>query len=212
MCPLCHYQHSHPYHSDKKRHYLQCGRCELVFVAPQFLPTTDQEKAEYDLHQNEFDDSGYVSYLSRITSYIPADFEANKQPVRALDFGCGPSPVLAAIMARTIDSVSYYDPLYFSSRKVLNQTFDLITCTEAIEHFHQPHREWSLLTSMLRTQGALLVMTKRVLDAQRFASWHYKNDQTHVSFFSEFTFRYLARETDLSVAFPTSDIAVFRKR
>jgi hypothetical protein len=212
MCPLCHNYKTQSYHSDKKRDYLQCTHCELVFVAPQFLPTPDQEKAEYDLHQNEFDDSGYVGYLSRIMSYIPADFGAVKQPVRALDFGCGPSPVLAALIARTFSLVSYYDPMYFCSRKVLDQKYDLITCTEAIEHFHQPHREWSLLTSMLSDQGILLVMTKRVLDAQRFASWHYKNDQTHVSFFSETTFHYLARETGLSVTFPTSDIAVFRKR
>jgi hypothetical protein len=56
------------------------------------------------------------------------------------------------------------------------------------------------------------VMTKRVLSKTRFDSWHYKNDPTHVCFFSESTFEFLAQKSQLTVEFPTADIAVFRKQ
>ncbi len=54
-------------------------------------------------------------------------------------------------------------------------------------------------------------MTKRVLSAEKFANWHYKNDPTHVSFFSVETFTWLAREYQLNVIFADRDIVLMQK-
>jgi len=54
-------------------------------------------------------------------------------------------------------------------------------------------------------------MTKRVLDKARFENWHYKNDITHVSFFSEATFRFLGQRDGLDVAFPADDVVLLKK-
>lgn len=212
MCPLCLNEHISFYHSDKKRDYYQCKQCNLVFVAEQFLPSPEREKAEYELHQNHFDDAGYVRYLSRVLPHIENIVAASGNGLHALDFGCGPSPVLASLLSDKFNVTRYYDPLYFPNRQVVNNArYHVITCTEAIEHFHKPHREWNLLVNMLSEHGKLVIMTKRLLSKERFAQWHYKNDPTHVCFFSESTFDYLAQTYNLQVSFPDKDIAVFRK-
>jgi 2-polyprenyl-3-methyl-5-hydroxy-6-metoxy-1,4-benzoquinol methylase len=75
-----------------------------------------------------------------------------------------------------------YDPQYCPDTKCHHQQYDFIVCTEAIEHFHNPHHEWNLWLLMLKDHGVIGIMTKRVENLSRFKDWHYKNDQTHVSF------------------------------
>ena len=212
-CPLCQNTHSIiDYAQDKKRVYLQCMRCELVFVDPAFLPSSAQEKHEYDLHENSFEDEGYRKFLGKVLAPLSAHISQRKNELlKGLDFGCGPAPVLANMLEDLGISMSTYDPFYANHINVLEGTYDVITCTEAIEHFHHPHKEWALLSNLLADKGILVIMTKRVIDKARFLQWHYKNDPTHVSFFSEATFRYLAAKADFTVTFPTNDIAIMIK-
>lgn len=212
MCPLCSSVNVSHFHTDKKREYLQCKTCKLVFVGLKHLPSAEKEKKEYDKHINRFDDSGYVAFLTRAIQSIPErNMPDSREKKRALDFGCGPAPVLATTLSNMGYSSSFYDPFYFKNPAPLAHCYDVITCTEAIEHFHRPSKEWSLFLQLLAPKGALVCMTKRVISSQRFSQWHYKNDPTHVSFFSEDTFSYLALQSNLSVTFPLPDVAVFRK-
>ena len=212
-CPLC--QHSHSsidYATDKKRHYLQCTVCDLVYVAPEYLPSQEREKQEYDLHENNFEDEGYRKFLGKVLTPLSAYISSNKDSeLKALDFGCGPAPVLAQMLEELGVSTRVYDPFFANIPEALEHTYNIITCTEAIEHFHQPHREWAMFCRLLAENGILAVMTKRVIDKARFASWHYKNDPTHVCFFSESTFQYLAQRDGFNVVFPTNDVALFFK-
>lgn len=212
-CPLCkNTQSILDYASDKKRHYLQCLECELVFVSPPFLPSLTQEKQEYDLHENSFEDEGYRKFLGKVLAPLSAHIiHRDNEVLRGLDFGCGPAPVLANMLENLGISMCTYDPFYANHPDVLEGAYDVITCTEAIEHFHQPHKEWALLSKLLSVNGILIIMTKRVIDKSRFVQWHYKNDPTHVSFFSEATFRYLAAKAGFTVTFPTNDIAIMIK-
>lgn len=108
--------------------------------------------------------------------------------------------------------MSTYDPFYAPTLKVLERSYDIVTCTEAIEHFHSPHVEWALFNKLVAPGGVLAIMTKRVLDKARFVNWHYKNDITHVSFFSEKTFEYLAQRDGYDVKFPANDVVLMKKR
>ena len=212
MCPLCTSSNCTHFHTDKKREFLRCQTCKLVFILPAYLPSIREEKSEYDKHENEFNDTGYIVFLERALKCIPENVMPNERKEKsALDFGCGPSPVLAILLEELGYSSSFYDPFYFNHCKPLSQRYDLITCTEAIEHFHQPRNEWKQFMRLLAPGGVLVCMTKRVISAERFSHWHYKNDPTHVSFFSEDTFSYLALKSNLSVSFPLPDVAVFRK-
>jgi len=212
-CPLCRSTNkSIQYHTDKKRDYLQCSQCDLVYVSPEFLPSKRVEKQEYDLHENSFEDEGYRKFLRKVlTPLTPFIKNAQNTALVGLDFGCGPAPVLAQMLEELGVSTRVYDPFFANIPEALQHTYNIITCTEAIEHFHQPHREWAMFCRLLAEDGILAVMTKRVIDKARFASWHYKNDPTHVCFFSESTFQYLAQRDGFNVVFPTNDVALFFK-
>ena len=77
---------------------------------------------------------------------------------------------------------------------MLRGQYDFICATEVVEHLHHPGQELARLWALLGPGGWLGVMTKLVRDHAAFAGWHYKNDPTHVCFFSEMTWQWWARE------------------
>jgi|GEM_PF-122213 hypothetical protein len=127
-----------------------------------------------------------------------------------LDFGCGPMPVLGAQLSYLGCSVAVYDKYFYPDTAVLSEQYDVITCTEVIEHIWQAATVWEQFKGLLKPDGMLLIMTKRVINEARFAQWHYKNDSTHICFYHEKTARYLAHKYGWTVSFPTSDIMLFR--
>ena len=54
-------------------------------------------------------------------------------------------------------------------------------------------------------------MTKRWLSREKFKTWHYKNDQTHVSFFHRNTFEYLAATYNLHAEFVCDDVVIMHR-
>lgn len=208
QCPLCQNQSCQYYWKDKHRDYWQCDICRLVFVPPAQRLSPQAEKAEYDLHHNSPDDAGYIRFLNRLA--LPLG-KVLRGKCSGLDYGCGPSPVLAALLARNGHQVSYYDPFYFPDEKVFTQGYDFISCSEAIEHFFHPGEIWQNWMSLLKANGWLAIMTKRVIDRQRFKTWHYKNDPTHVCFFSEDTFRCLANKYHMRLEVSGPDVVLLQK-
>ncbi|NMH60610.1 class I SAM-dependent methyltransferase [Alteromonas ponticola] len=207
-CPLCETDNTDFYYKDKKRAYWKCQHCDLVFVEKTALPSTSAELSEYQLHENNADDDGYKNFLSRLA--IPLlSILAPQQ--RGLDFGCGPSPVLAQLLDEAGHQMTVYDPFFEPDESALEGNYDFITCTEAIEHFHQPRNELDLLNRLLKRKGYLAIMTKRVIDKTRFANWHYKNDPTHVSFFSDKTFAFIAQSWGYSLRLVSNDIVFMQK-
>ncbi|WP_343044274.1 class I SAM-dependent methyltransferase [Marinifaba aquimaris] len=172
------------------------------------------EKATYDTHENNPDDLGYRKFLSRPVNALLDKLalnKTNKTEQRGLDFGCGPGPTLSVMMQEAGYQMANYDIYYFAEESLLQQQYDFITCTEAIEHFNTPAKEWQLLLDLLKPEGYLVIMTKLVIDQTAFANWHYKNDQTHVSFFSRATFNWLATQNQLKVDFVGKDVIIFQK-
>ena len=94
-----------------------------------------------------------------------------------------------------------YDPFFFPDPAVLDKQYDFVTCTEAIEHFYFPDREWKQLVGLVKPGGWLGIMTKLVTEETPFTDWYYAGDPTHVCFFSRETFRFLGESDDLQVSF-----------
>lgn len=208
ICPLCGHSDSNHYHTDQRRSYLLCNHCQLVFVPESQRLNADTEKAQYDLHNNDPSDTGYRTFLSRLAQPIAA-----RVPPAAsgLDFGSGPGPTLSLMLEEQGFNMSLYDPFYAPDQQVLTRQYDFITCSEAIEHFHQPIKEWKLWMRMLKPGGVLGIMTKLRQDLEAFSKWHYKLDPTHVSFFSQQTFAFLAETEQLSIEFIGKDVVIMRK-
>ncbi|WP_434357531.1 class I SAM-dependent methyltransferase [Parasalinivibrio latis] len=211
-CPLCHGANLSPYHSDRKRSYLQCGNCRLVIADPASRLTPEQEKAVYDQHENCPDDPGYQTFLSRLAAPLVEKLrQENLAGVSGLDFGCGPGPALCQMLTQAGFPTVGYDPYYAPNTQLLDTQYDFVTCTEAIEHFYTPAKEWQLLMSLVKPGGWLAIMTKLVRSPEAFAGWHYKNDPTHVSFFSRETFGFLAERDGLQLEFAADDVMLLKK-
>ncbi|MCF7936139.1 MAG: class I SAM-dependent methyltransferase [Synergistales bacterium] len=180
---------------DRKRRFYRCARCRLVFADPASRPSREAEKRVYDLHENDPGDQGYRRFLNRLAA--PLLERLGDPPQEGLDFGSGPGPTLSVMLEEAGHRMSLYDPFYAPDRSVLERQYDFVTCSEAVEHFHRPDREWRLLCGLVRPGGLLAVMTQMVPEDMAFRAWGYKRDLTHVSFFDSETFRYLARRDGL---------------
>lgn len=208
-CPLCASADTAFYHRDARRDYHRCERCTLVFVPPAFRLAPEEERAVYDQHQNSPDDPGYRRFLARLFEPLHARLEPG---ARGLDFGAGPGPTLSVMFEEAGYPMAIYDPFYAHDPSVLEHTYDFITATEVAEHLFSPGKELARLVERLRPGGWLGLMTKRVTDHAAFTCWHYILDPTHVSFFSEATFRWLADELELSIEFPAADVVLLQRR
>ncbi len=208
-CPLCGSRDTHHYHCDVRRDYYRCEQCKLVFVPPPQRLAPADEKAVYDLHRNSPDDSGYRQFLSRLYTPLLARLPPGAQ---GLDFGAGPGPTLSRMFEEAGHPMTIYDPFYAPDRLVLERQYDFITATEVAEHFFEPGRELERLAGMLRPAGWLGLMTKRVTTQQAFTRWHYILDPTHVVFFSDTTFEWLAHHLDMRLELPAADVALLQRK
>ncbi|EWH08774.1 type 12 methyltransferase [Catenovulum agarivorans DS-2] len=207
-CPLCLSEDTQLYHQDKKRPYLNCSTCQLVFVPKQYHLSPADEKAEYDMHDNCSADQGYRRFLSRTWQPLKKRLTHN---MRGLDFGCGEGAVLSQMAKEDGYHMENYDLFYHPDQQVLQQQYHFITLTEVIEHIADSDKIWRQLDSLLAQQGILAVMTKRVLSLNDFAKWHYKNDPTHISYYCEFTFCYLATKFNWTFEIIDKDVVFFTK-
>jgi hypothetical protein len=107
--------------------------------------------------------------------------------------------------------LALFDIYYADNPLLLQGSYDFITGTEVVEHLSSPRQELDRLWAMIRPGGYLGLMTKLVKDQQSFMGWHYKNDPTHISFFSVATFNYLADTWGAQVDYIANDVIIFRK-
>lgn len=192
-CPLCGDIKTTLYLEDRLRPYFNCRRCQLVFVGKQWQLSAAEEKAVYDMHENSATNTGYCQFLNRITEPLIKRLPPGS---KGLDFGCGPSPVLANLLTLAGMEMAIYDAFYFPD--LAPQKFQFIVTTETVEHLSAPGMELQRLWTMIMPGGCLAIMTQRLISKDRFANWQYKNDPTHICFFSDATFRWLAEDLGAS--------------
>lgn len=207
-CPLCAENSLREFHQDRKRTYLQCLTCELVSVPAEYYLTAEDEKAQYDQHQNSPDDPGYRKFLSRTFEPLVSRIQGGSV---GLDFGCGPGPTICVMAKARGIVVKNYDLYYSNDLDLLKQQYDFITMTEVIEHISDPRSVFEQLDSMLKPAGILAIMTKRVISRQTFRNWHYKNDPTHICFYSLKTFEWLGNKLGWQMEIIDADVVFFRK-
>lgn len=209
LCPLCSEQKIEFILLHRHREFHKCIRCELVFVPSAFHLTILDEKNEYDRHENDSGNEGYVSFLNR--AIIPLR-EVLKPGMEGLDFGSGPGPVLSQMLNEEGYPTLTWDPIYAPDESALKRQYDFVTSTEVVEHFCNPHQGWQKLSGLLRNGGYLSVMTLLRDESTDLESWWYKNDPTHVSFYSIKTINWIEKGFNLKLIFQDEDrVLLFKK-
>ena len=208
-CPLClNSAYSH-FHRDKKRDYFRCSNCQLVFVPEDQFLSDSEEKAIYDLHENDVSDEGYRKFLNRLASPLTEKLPPGSH---GLDFGCGPGPALADMLVLNGFKVDLYDLFYYPDKSKLKDKYDFITATEVIEHIKDSANAFCYFEDRLKSGGILGLMTKLVIDLEAFSKWHYKNDQTHIRFFSAETFEWVAENWAFHLEIIGKDVILLQKK
>ena len=207
-CPVCDRDAGRLFASVDRHDYYRCRICEATFLARDQLPSARKELEEYRLHRNAPDDPAYRGFLSRLAKPLLARLPPG---TTGLDYGCGPGPTLAALMRSGGHRMALYDPFFHPDPEALERTYDFITCTEVVEHFHHPARQFRRLDALLKPGGWLAIQTTFQTDDARFARWNYRRDPTHVVFYRPLTFRHIARRHGWDSAFPHQNMVFMRK-
>ncbi|HMN67137.1 MAG TPA: class I SAM-dependent methyltransferase [Bdellovibrionales bacterium] len=168
--------------------YFHCRDCDLRFLDPVRHLTPDLEKPRYEMHENKYEDPAYRRFLSAISSPL---LERLPQGSLGLDFGSGPSPVLARILTEGGLPTEVYDPYFANDADKLKTRYDFVVSSEAIEHFYRPGEEFKKLKNLVKPGGLLAVMTHIYQDGIDFQDWYYRRDPTHVAFYSAKTLAWI---------------------
>lgn len=210
-CPLCGDSRTRVFlgaseDSLEGRSYFECALCRLVFLSPDLRLSGEEEKKRYDLHCNSPEDEGYLRFLSRLTEPLTRILPPGSE---GLDYGCGPGPALSVLLSRSGFKTADYDPYYYPDQTLLQKKYDFITCTETAEHFYFPGREFARLAGLLRSGGCLAVMTEFLRADRSFLHWPYRRDPSHVCFYAQDTFHFIARRHGWKPCFPAPNVVFF---
>ena len=188
--------------------YWKCQVCEAILLDSKHFITSKSEKKHYLKHNNNIDDNGYKDFLLRLINPI-----INKIFIDdiGLDYGCGYAPALAHILRQDGYKVELYDPFFFPNKSVFLRKFDFITCTEVIEHFFNPYKEFEKIDNMLPKNSFLAIMTTFIPKDNLFESWYYRRDPTHVVFYNKKTFEIIASQRNWETEYTEKNVVIFKK-
>jgi len=208
-CSLCLDRRTRLMYQNSKRAFYHCLVCDLIFVPQEDHLKPEDEKKIYNFHHNDPHDPKYRAFLNHVAhpllSYL-------KPGMEGLDFGSGPGPTLNLMLEEAGFPMKIFDPYYDPDQKNLAQPYDFVTCTEVVEHFNTPSPSWKHLVSLVKPGGILALMTLFHDNTKDFKSWWYKNDLTHVAFYSQKTLRWLAAKFQMRLLYNDQIRAVLFKR
>jgi 2-polyprenyl-3-methyl-5-hydroxy-6-metoxy-1,4-benzoquinol methylase len=180
-------------------------------MKPEFLPDEEAEKKRYLLHTNSREDADYVKYLE---TYIDDQLAPRLKPGSTLlDFGCGRVPVLGSLLEKRGFTCARFDKFFFPDQAALAGIYDAVVLVEVLEHLYDVQGAFSLILRLVREDGLVFIRTQLHEGLRdRFLSWWYVQDPTHVAFYSARTMRGVSRRYPLSLCSVHGDRdIVFRK-
>lgn len=195
-CPLCH-SLARGIPSAKTLLY-HCPTCDLIYKDKSLHLSAGEERKRYETHNNTLENQGYVQMFQEFITTAILPFVGSD--VTILDYGSGPTPVLKQLLEQRGFVVTAYDP-FFAPSLGRNTTYDLITCTEVLEHVFDPLSMWQRLLSLLSSKGVLAIMTHFHPGDADTAEWWYLRDNTHVTFYSAQTFAWVAQKFNLNIIY-----------
>ncbi|MBO8136956.1 MAG: class I SAM-dependent methyltransferase [Desulfotomaculum sp.] len=178
--------------------YYHCPVCDLIFIDDEYILSPREEKKRYTLHENTRENQGYVKFLTGFINEAVKPYMKNIKT--GLDFGCGPGPVLSQLLTEMGIIMEYYDPYFYPGVYFSYKKYDLITCTEVLEHVRKPREVINFFQEHLNSRGILAVMTL-FHNNNNFKKWWYRLDPTHICFYSPRTFHWIAKKYNLEIKY-----------
>ncbi len=195
-CKICNTKTAAFEDKQLQKIFYHCPHCELIFLDKKFFITASDEKHQYNQHNNSLENIGYVKMFNDFLDYTLEDLH----PKSVLDFGSGPTPVLAQLISSRALHVEHFDK-HFQPKKVYkNREYDLITSTEVFEHLDNPNETLKELANHLTPNGTISIMTLFHTNTQEeFLKWWYRRDPTHITFYTPKSIEIMAKNSNLKL-------------
>ena len=206
-CPLCDGQDISHYFQDT-RDFWECHTCSMVFVDSTQHVSEPDEKYRYDQHNNSINDAGYCAFLGQLLEPLS---ERLPDSAEGLDFGCGPGPTLSLLLEQKGFKVACYDKYYIPDEELLEKQYDFISSTEVLEHLREPRSTIDRLSKCLKPKAYLGIMTQLRPELEQFSGWHYKKDPTHICFYSDDTFKWIAKHWNFTLEILSRDVIILQR-
>jgi len=199
-CPVCGTAEGLTSFEDRwMQLFHSCSECDTVWKDSLLFLSSENEKARYDQHNNTLENTGYVAYLTDFMEKAVLPFVSPEEG-KLLDFGCGPGPVLSRLLERLGFTTHQYDPFYADNAAWLTHTYQGVFAVEVMEHVSSPLDALSKIHGRLMKGGYLMIRTElKPSSAEEFRKWWYKDDPTHIMFYSLKSWETLCGWTGFSV-------------
>lgn len=190
MCPLCNSGSVNFYSEFRERKYFRCSFCKLIFMDRENLLPAEIEKERYSHHEYDEDYDRYNLLIA--DKIIPFLSEGST----GIDYGCGQFNILAKTLTDKGFPTVGYDPFYegYGDVLLLDSKYNFVVSIETAEHFHNPGRDFDIISNLLTDNGKVFIRTQIFNDTIEFNSWWYIKDDTHVSLYSEATIDYIRKK------------------
>lgn len=170
-------------------YYRRCASCGFVFTDAFDDWAHDQFKAHIYNSGYAAVDPDYDSKRPRTNADVVARLLGHhKAQTRVLDYGGGNDVMCAALRAHGFPVAVTYDPMVPEHAQPPDETFDLVTCFETLEHLPDPAAGIAGLVRYAANPG-LVFFTTNVQPAdfnQQGLNWWYVGPRNgHVSIFSK---------------------------
>jgi 2-polyprenyl-6-hydroxyphenyl methylase/3-demethylubiquinone-9 3-methyltransferase len=165
--------------------YFRCHACGFLFATVfDDWPAEAMARHVYNADYVQVDPDYAGSRASAFASRLAPVFHRFKQ-ARVLDYGSGSGVFAQHLRQAGFADVCAYDP--FSHPQRPQQTFDLITCFEVIEHSLNPRETFADMRGLL-APGGVIVLSQTVqpvnIEEVRGAWWYLAPRNGHVSLYT----------------------------
>jgi pseudouridine kinase len=187
----------------RNRTYYACRSCGGIFLDRTQMLEPAAEKARYEKHENGLENKGYRAYLEDFMRTV-LEFSVGTPTgsgFTVFDYGSGPEPAFVELLRENGYDARGFDPYFAPDTPVFPGGAALVTALEVVEHFADPPGDFTLMAACVRPDGLLAVRTQllpAVPDIGAFfGGWWYREDPTHVSFYSEKALQLVAERAGL---------------
>ena len=208
ICIVCKNQEAVDFKNIKQKRYWKCSYCEAIFLDKEFYLSSNDEYKHYLTHNNDVNDPRYKKFLSNLMLPLIERIKLNSI---GLDYGCGPGPALSLMLREKGYQMFNYDPFFHPKKSNLLKKYDFISCSETVEHFHNPFDEFTRFNELLNDGGIIGIMTNFHSEEKIFENWYYIKDPTHVVFYNKKTFLIIAKIFNWDCEFLGNNLVFFKK-
>ena len=206
-----------------ERRFFRCAGssgCGGFFVSRECFLPAQKQKERYLLHDNSLANAGYRSFLKDFADTALNQSRAllGAPPATIFDYGCGNGALIELLQTNKKDfllpadtEIRGWDPLFAPAAQPFPGGADLVLCLEVAEHFENPAEGFAGLSRACKRGGLLAVRTLFAPESEReFKSWWYKEDPTHVSFYTQKALTLCAKDAGFEPCGIYNNCSIFR--